>query len=38
MADIKARKTIEEIESSWKEDVIAFKLIRSQYLLYTDFE
>ena len=38
MADIKAGKGIEEIEQSWKQEVNAFKSIRSKYLLYPDFK
>ncbi len=31
-------KSVEDIESSWKDDVAAFKKVRRNYLLYEDFE
>jgi len=33
-----AGKTAETIRASWQDDLIAFKLIRSKYLIYLDFE
>tara|TARA_B100000497_G_C7304108_1_gene205942 strand:- start:5 stop:418 length:414 start_codon:yes stop_codon:yes gene_type:complete len=36
--DIIAGKTAETIRASWQDDLIAFKLIRSKYLIYLDFE
>ena len=30
--------TVEEMERTWKDEVIAFKKIRKKYLLYEDFE
>ncbi|MFT4970292.1 MAG: hypothetical protein ACI9O4_002048 [Chitinophagales bacterium] len=36
--DIIAGKSAEEIKASWQEGIDAFKLTRSKYLLYPDFE
>lgn len=38
MKMIKAGKTEEEIRSAWQDDLSSFKVIRSKYLLYKDFE
>lgn len=35
---IEAGKTKEEIIASWQEDLLAYKKMRKNYLLYTDFE
>jgi uncharacterized protein YbbC (DUF1343 family) len=38
IADLKAGKTAAEVESKWQTDLLAFKKIRKNYLLYPDFE
>lgn len=35
---IEAGKSLNEIQDSWKEEVLAFKKIRKKYLIYEDFE
>jgi len=35
---IEAGKSVNEIGDSWKSEVVAFKKVRTKYLLYTDFE
>ena len=35
---IKSKKTVEEIRSSWQSELKDYKVMRKKYLLYTDFE